>query len=72
MFDLDPFSRAGISEDTLNFIELVMVYHLVKPVGEYTPEEIADARERNFAVAMQEPTEQFDWTKQEATEFTIS
>ncbi|WP_295731843.1 glutamate--cysteine ligase [uncultured Limosilactobacillus sp.] len=70
MFDLDPFSRAGISDDTLNFIELVMVYHLVKPVGEYTPEEIADARERNFAVAMQDPTEQFDWTKREATEFT--
>ncbi|WP_251545394.1 glutamate--cysteine ligase [Limosilactobacillus caecicola] len=70
MFDLDPFSRAGISEDTLNFIELVMVYHLVKPVGEYTPQEIADARERNLAVAMQDPTEQFDWVKQEATEFT--
>ena len=70
MFDLDPFSRAGISEDTLNFIELAMAYHLVKPVGEYTPEEIAHARERNLEVAMQDPTEQFDWTKEEATEFT--
>ena len=70
MFDLDPFSRAGISEDTLNFIELVMVYHLIKPVGEYNPEEIANARKRNLEVAMQDPTEQFDWTKEEATEFT--
>lgn len=69
MFDLDPFSRAGISEDTLNFIELVMAYHLVRPVGEYTPEEIANARKRNLAVAMQDPLEQFDWAKEEATEF---
>lgn len=70
MFDLDPFSRAGISVDTLNFIELVMVYHLVTPVHEYTPEEIAQAQKRNLEVAMQDPYEQFDWTKAEATELT--
>lgn len=70
MFDLDPFARAGISEDTLNFIELVMVYHLLTPLPDYTPKEIAQARSRNLEVAMQSPDEQSDWMKEEANAFT--
>lgn len=64
-FDTDPFSKAGISEDTLNFLELVMIYTLLTE----TPDDMADkvrvATERNEQAALQEPTAQEDWMKEE-------
>lgn len=70
MFDLDPFAAAGISEDTLNFLELVMVYLLLTPQPDYTAEQIMTAQQRNNQVALQEPLTQTDWMRQEAESFT--
>lgn len=68
-FDTDPFSKAGISEDTLNFLELVMIYTLLTE----TPDDMADkvrvATERNEQAALQEPTAQEDWMKEEGLDF---
>ena len=70
MFDLDPFAAAGISEDTLNFLELVMVYLLLTPQPDLTAADLQAAQARNEEVALQDPTEQTAWMKEEAQAFT--
>lgn len=57
-FDLDPLSRTGISDDTINFLELLMINTLVKPLPDNLPEELAAARKLNNEVALQKPKEQ--------------
>ena len=68
-FDLDPFAAAGISEDTLNFLELVMIYLLLTPQPDYPAADLAKAQRKNNLVALQAPTEQTDWMREEANEF---
>lgn len=68
-FDIDPFSKAGISEDTLNFLELVMIYNLLTATPDDTAEKVQLAAERNEQVALQEPTDQEDWMKEEGLAF---
>lgn len=65
-FDLDPFAKGGISEDTLNFLELFMLYTLVSPMPENLSEKMQQAIERNNEVALQAPDEQTDWMREEA------
>ncbi|MDC2830706.1 glutamate--cysteine ligase [Limosilactobacillus mucosae] len=65
-FDLDPFAKGGISEDTLNFLELFMLYTLVSPMPENLSEKMQQAIERNNEVALQAPNEQTDWMREEA------
>lgn len=65
-FDLDPFAKGGISEDTLNFLELFMIYTLVSPMPENLSEKLNQAIERNNEVALQAPDEQTDWMRNEA------
>jgi len=59
-FDLDPLSRAGISNDTLNFLEVFLAYWLVADQGA----DLTEADEKNQAVALQHPHQEFDWTKE--------
>ena len=60
-FDLDPFAASGIAPTTLDFLELCLAYWLVtRPTLNLTT-----ARERNHAVAMQDPTEVFAWVQRE-------
>lgn len=65
-FDLDPFAKGGISEDTLNFLELFMLYTLVSPMPENLSEKMQQAIERNNEVALQAPDDQTDWMREEA------
>lgn len=65
-FDLDPFEAAGISGDTLDFLELVMLYLLLSPQPDYTAADIAEAHRKNNEVALQDPLAQPDWVKEEA------
>ena len=60
VFDLDPLSRAGISNDTLNFLEVFLAYWLVADQGA----DLTEADEKNQAVALQHPHQEFDWTKE--------
>ena len=57
-FDLDPLSRTGVSDDTINFLELLMINTLVKPLPDNLPEKLATARKLNNEVALQKPKEQ--------------
>ncbi len=70
MFDLDPFAPTGMSEDTLNFVELVMVHSLLSDSQEYSQDDLQKAIARNQEVAMQDPLEQPEWLKEAATKLT--
>ncbi|CDN25821.1 K01919 glutamate--cysteine ligase [Limosilactobacillus fermentum] len=59
-FDLDPLSRAGISNDTLNFLEVFLAYWLVAD----QEADLTEADEKNQAVSLQHPHQEFDWTKE--------
>ncbi|WP_260233780.1 glutamate--cysteine ligase [Limosilactobacillus fermentum] len=59
-FDLDPLSRAGISNDILNFLEVFLAYWLVAD----QEADLTEADEKNQAVALQHPHQEFDWTKE--------
>lgn len=66
-FDLDPFSRAGVSDDTLDFLELFMGYCLVADIPENLSQELIQAADKNDEVALQNPKEQPAWLMDEAT-----
>lgn len=70
MFDLDPFATTGMSEDTLNFVELVMVHSLLSDSKTYSQDDLQKAIARNQEVAMQDPLEQPEWLKEAATKLT--
>lgn len=57
-FDLDPLSRTGVSDDTINFLELLMLNTLIKPLPDNLSEELKAARKLNNEVALQKPKEQ--------------
>lgn len=67
-FDLDPLSRTGISDDTVSFLELVLLNSILSPLPD--PVELADrlveAKKRNNEVALQKPKEQLPWMKEAA------
>lgn len=67
-FDTDPFAPGGMSEDTLNFLELLLAYYLVNPLPQGMPDWIAAAKRRNEEVALQDPTaaDQPDWMQEAA------
>lgn len=66
-FDLDPFTRAGISDDTLNFLELFLLDSLVTDMPEDMTEELKVADERNEEIALSAPDYQPDWLMDAAT-----
>ncbi|MDO4902924.1 MAG: glutamate--cysteine ligase [Limosilactobacillus sp.] len=65
-FDLDPLSRAGISDDTLNFLELLLLNAIVSPLPDDLADRLAKARQINNEVALQAPKEQTEWMKDAA------
>lgn len=67
-YDLDPLSRSGISNDTLNFLELYLTYILTLEEPAELNARLVEAVELNNQVALQNPTEQFDWVKDRASE----
>lgn len=69
-FDLDPFATSGISEDTLNFVELVLAYFLITDHRDVSQADLDLAQKRNEEIALQEPTEMFDWVGEEAQKLT--
>lgn len=60
-FDLDPYTRAGISDDTLNFLELFLLDSLVATPPKNMKEELAKADKRNEEIALSAPDYQPDW-----------
>lgn len=65
-FDLDPLSRTGISDDTLNFLELLLLDALVSPLPDNLTDRLAQARKLNNEVALQKPKDETDWMKDAA------
>lgn len=65
-FDLDPLSRTGISDDTINFLELLLLDSLVSPLPDKLAERLAEARKLNNEVALQTPKNETDWMKESA------
>lgn len=70
-FDLDPLSRTGISDDTLNFLELLLLDSLVSPLPDNLAHHLVEARKRNNEVALQKPQEEADWMKTAANELMV-
>lgn len=69
-FDLDPFAATGMSEDTLDFLELVMVHALLSDSKTYSQDDLQEAIARNQEVAMQDPTDQPEWLRDAAIALT--
>ncbi|WP_442761043.1 glutamate--cysteine ligase [Paucilactobacillus nenjiangensis] len=67
-FDLDPFSRSGVSDDTLDMLELLMGYCLVSVVPTDIKEQLRHAADKNEEVALQNPLEQPEWLVEEANQ----
>ncbi|WP_137597293.1 glutamate--cysteine ligase [Paucilactobacillus kaifaensis] len=67
-FDLDPLSRAGVSDDTLDLLELFLVYSLVTDLPSDLPKRLAESLKLNEEVALENPNEQPDWLQTRATE----
>ena len=65
-FDLDPLSRTGISDDTLNFLELLLLDAIVSPLPDDLTTRLTKARELNNEVALQKPTDETGWMKDAA------
>lgn len=65
-FDLDPLSRTGISDDTINFLELLLLDSLISPLPDNLAAALTEAKKRNNTVALQKPKEQLPWMKEEA------
>lgn len=65
-FDLDPLSRTGISDDTINFLELLLLYSIITPLPDNLSARLVEAEKRNDEVALQKPKEQLPWMRDEA------
>ena len=65
-FDLDPLSRTGISDDTINFLELMLLNSILSPLPDNLEERLVEAKKRNNEVALQKPKEQLPWMHEEA------
>ena len=65
-FDLDPLSRTGISDDTINFLELLLLDALVSPLPDDLTAKLAQARQLNNEVALQKPKDETAWMKEAA------
>lgn len=65
-FDLDPFALSGISADTLDFLEVLMLYGLLMPLPDNLPERLAEAKKRNNEVALEDPLKEPDWLQDAA------
>ncbi len=65
-FDLDPFALSGISEDTLNFLELFMLYGMTTTLPANISEALAEAKKLNNEVAIQNPLEEPQWLQERA------
>lgn len=51
-FDLDPLSRTGISDDTINLLKLMLLSSVLSPLPDNLEEQLAEAKERNNEVAL--------------------
>lgn len=65
-FDLDPFALSGISEDTLNFLELMMLYAMTADLPEDIEDALKEAKKLNNEVALQDPMEEPEWLQERA------
>lgn len=70
-FDLDPLSRTGISDDTINFLELLLLDSLVSPLPDDLANRLVEARKLNNEVALQKAKDETDWMKQAANELML-
>lgn len=57
MFDIDPFTQNGISQNALSFLHLLIIDAIVNPAI-WEKNTLDDARTRNHVVALQHPNEQ--------------
>ncbi|GGI63566.1 glutamate--cysteine ligase [Limosilactobacillus caviae] len=65
-FDLDPLSRTGISDDTINFLELLLLNSIISPLPDDLPARLAEVKKRNNEVALQKPKDQLPWMHEAA------
>lgn len=62
-FDLDPLSRAGVSDDTLDFLEIFLAYSICAPLPDDLPAALADADKKNQEMALGNPNERPEWLR---------
>ncbi|WP_304677958.1 glutamate--cysteine ligase [uncultured Limosilactobacillus sp.] len=67
-FDLDPLSRTGISDATINFLELMLLNSILSPLPDNLTERLTEAKKRNNEVALQKPKDQLPWMYDAAME----
>lgn len=65
-FDLDPLSRAGVSDDTLDLMELFLTYSLVADEPDDMYDSLQIALARNEEVALSDPKQQPKWLPEAA------
>ena len=70
-FDLDPLSRTGISDDTINFLELLLLDSLVSPLPDNLAHRLIEARKLNNEVALQKAKDETNWMKEAANELMV-
>lgn len=67
-FDLDPLSRAGVSDDTLDLLELFLVYSLTIDLPDNLSAQLDQALQYNEEVALENQNEQPEWLQDKANE----
>lgn len=65
-FDLDPLSRAGVSDDTLDLLELFLAYSLVTDLPRDIAPQLKTAFQLNEEIAMGNPKKQPEWLQAKA------
>lgn len=67
-FDLDPLSRAEVSDDTLDLLELFLADRLVTDLPSDLPAQLDMALQLNEEVALESPRKQPEWLQVRAME----
>lgn len=67
-FDLDPLSRAGVSDDTLDLLEIFLIASMDMDLPQDLSSALSQAAQRNEEVALGDPMQQPVWLVDEANQ----
>lgn len=62
-FDLDPLSRAGVSDDTLDLLEIFLTYSMTAPLPDDLTTALATAEKQNEEIALGDPKDRPEWVR---------
>lgn len=62
-FDLDPLSRAGLSDDTLDLLEIFLAYSMAADLPTDMTTALRDADQRNEEIALGDPKDRPEWVR---------